>query len=186
MDNENICSIHNCTMEKEKVGIYLHAQYLGGIYGYKIAKSKLFINCDDRIEEEIFEVGKGYELKYVCKLCNKAREEWVNAHRSHICFQLNKNIKERIIVILNNEIKLLLKKIFKPFKNYWITNISLPNGLYNIILQNKKSREIIINISLEINNERIHFYIENEGDNIYYKTENLGKVIFDVECNEKP
>jgi len=183
---KNICSIHNCTMKKEKLEIYLHAQYVGGIYGYNEAKHKLFLNCDDRIEDFNFDIGKYYELKYVCKLCNKTREEWVNAHRSHICFQLNTSIKENIIVLLNNEIELLMKKLYRPFKNYWITNISLPNGIYNIIVQNKISKEILFNTSLEINNERIYFYIDKYENSYNFKIERMGKVIFDAECNEKP
>ena len=145
--NKNICSIHNCIMKKMKIEKYLHAQFAGGIYGYREAKSQLFFNCDDKIEIFDFDENNN-ELTYVCKLCNKAREKWVNEHRSHISFQLNINICENIIITLNNEIKLLLKKTYKPFENYWINNISLANGTYNIIALNKKTNEILLNASI--------------------------------------
>jgi hypothetical protein len=169
----NFCNIHKCIMEKEQIPI-MYGLPIGPIVGYTEAREKLFPNCDDILLGGccVSEESEKFDLLYVCKHCNQVRDEWKMKHKSEICFNLNKNVKENIIIILNQNENILLKKDYS-YENYWVKVVSIPNGKYKIFAKEKITGNIITSIDVELNNEYLKLAIEksiNDIDfNILYK-----------------
>lgn len=164
----NICNIHNCIMEKKQIPI-MYGLPIGPIVGYTKEREISFSNCDDKLLGGccISDENLNFELLYVCNYCNQARDEWKNKHKSEISFKLDKNIKDNIIIALNNNEKILLKKDYLH-ENYWINIISIPNGKYKIFAKEKITGNIITSIDVELNNEYLSLAIENTFNNINF------------------
>jgi hypothetical protein len=174
-EKNSLCKIHNFIMKKKKIPI-MYGLPIGPIVGYTEDREKLFPNCDDEIIGgcEIDE-NKSFKLKYICNLCNKTRDEWKNKHRSEIFFHLERNIRENVIIVLN-DIQFIIKKT-NAFENYWVKIISIPNGKYKILARNKTTKENIASIEVELNNEYVNLCLENNmNNNIIFRIEYINKI----------
>ena len=166
---EDICYVHKSKMEKIKVNI-MYGLPIGPIVGYTEDREMYFPNCDDEILGGCcIDDSKTYELKYICKSCNEAREEWKQKHNSEIFFHLQREIDENIIIFIN-ESKYLINKN-RVHNNYWGKIIAIPNDKYTIIAKNKLTDEILSTIKVNLKNEVLNVYIERENGKIILRCE---------------
>jgi hypothetical protein len=176
--NGIMCRIHNCLLSRKKIEI-AHGFFPAPMAGYTEDREILFPNCDDFLIGGCdIDDGPMYKNRYVCKECNKKREEWKGSHQSEIYIRMNMNIKDNIIIVLNNDIKILMEKNYRR-NGYWEKNISIQNGKYIITAKNKKTDEVIARIETELYNENLTLNIENENNNILFKIVDKSKFISD-------
>jgi hypothetical protein len=137
-------------MEKVRIPI-IYGFPISPVTGYTDARDEYFPNCDDEILGGC-EIGKRKKLiKYICKQCNADRNKWKELHRSEIIFETHINIKESIIIILNDKtIEIDTEAIIE---NNYINCISLPNGCYKIHIKNIETNENIASMEIVLNNE---------------------------------
>ena len=130
----NICEIHNCKMEKKEIKIS-YGLWNGGMPGYIEQRENNFPNSDDIIHGGCVysEDSPKYEIKYFCEICNNIRDEWNSKHNSIIMVCQNYEIKNNLIVIIDDKIIFLLKKETfdnlnsKKYIYWWGKNISISN-----------------------------------------------------------
>ena len=175
--DKNICQIHNVIMLKKKITIG-YGFPIGPVSGYTEERENSFPNCDDSLLGGccVSETSPIYRLKYVCEICNNVREEWKINHRSEIFFDLNRNIKENIILLLNEDIKLTITKN-NAHNNYWAKIIAIPNGKYNIKAIDKLTKKIYAYYEITLENEILKLNIERENNQIVFKLEYKDKII---------
>jgi hypothetical protein len=166
---KNICQLHNSIMKRTKIPIG-YGLPIGSVFGYTEEREKLFPNCDDSLLGGccVDENSPAYKIKYVCDICNETREEWKVEHRSEIFFELNRNIKENIILLLNENIKLIITKN-NAHDNYWVKIIAIPNGKYKIKAIDKLTKKIYTNYEITLENEMLRLNIEKENNQIIFK-----------------
>jgi len=107
--------------------------------GYSEAKDLLFPNCDDYLLGGccISIPSQNKKKKYVCEQCNKERMKWKKLHRSEICICTSVDIKENIVIVLNNEIIEIDKSRIND--NNYINCKAIPNNDYQIYVKNKET-----------------------------------------------
>jgi hypothetical protein len=171
-----ICQIHNAVMVKKEIPIG-YGLPIGPVFGYTEEREKSFPNCDDSLLGGccVDEDSPTFELNYVCDMCNEAREEWKINHRSEIFFELNRNIKENIILLLNDKIKLTITKN-NAHDNYWVKIIAIPNGKYNIKAMDKLTKKIYAYYEITLKNEILRLNIERENNQIIFKLDYKNKM----------
>ena len=164
----DICSVHHCKMKIKNINI-MYGLPIAPVFGYSEDRENLFPNCDDKLLGGCcINDSKSHELKYVCKLCNQAREEWKMKHRSEIFFHLHYTISENVIMYLNDNICFPIKKD-NYHDDYWIGIIAIPNATYKIVAKNKLSGEVLAETDVSLKNELLTLYFEkNEMKNIYH------------------
>lgn len=171
-----ICKVHKCKMEKKDVSI-MYGMPIGPVIGYSDAKDLLFPNCDDILLGGcvVRDGQKSKKSKYVCEQCNKERKKWKKLHRSEIIFETSVDIKENIVLVLNNEIIEIDKT--NIHENSYINCLSLPNGNYQIIVRNKNTGKNITSLEIVLKKEyaNINIFIDEEK-NISIEIENKHKV----------
>ena len=163
----NICSVHNCKMQMKNIDI-LYGLPTSPVYGYD-ALETFFPNCDYILLGGCCIVAdESQELKYICELCNKDREEWKTKHSSEIFFHLHYIISENVIMYLNDDICFPIKK--ENYHNdYWVGIIAIPNDFYKIVAKSKTTGIILAELEVSLNNEHLDLYFEiNKMDNNYY------------------
>lgn len=151
-------------MEKKDIRI-MYGMPIAPVFGYTEARETLFPNCDDYlIGGCIIRENKKNENKYICEQCNTQRKKWKKQHRSEIIFETSINIKDDIILVLNNSTYEIDK--LNIYNNNYINCISLPNGNYNINVKNRNTLESIASSEIELKNNFANIIILNNEDNI--------------------
>jgi predicted RNA-binding Zn-ribbon protein involved in translation (DUF1610 family) len=137
-------------MEKVRIPI-IYGFPISPVTGYTDARNEYFPNCDDEVLGGC-EICRRKKLsKYICKQCNADRDEWKDLHRSEIVFEIYINIKESIIIILNDKTIEIDTEVI--IENNYINCISLPNGCYKIHIKNIETNENIVSMKIVLNNE---------------------------------
>ena len=166
----NICTVHNQTMTKKRINILYGLPASGPIAGYEEEREKSFPNCDDFSLGgcEVTNESSKYTLEYVCEYCNKVRDEWKLIYKSAMYFWLNIDIKDNIIIFLNNKYKCIIEKEFQRH-NYWIKDFPVPNGKYKITAKIKNTNIMFAEIETELDNENLILHLEKENEDYFFK-----------------
>jgi hypothetical protein len=145
------------------------------VTGYTDERDEYFPNCDDEILGGC-EIGKRKKLsRYICKQCNIDRNKWKELHRSEIIFETSINIKESIIIILNDKSIEIDTEVI--IENNYINCISLSNGCYKIYIRNIETNGNIASMEIVLTNEYANIGIVlNEDKKITIKINDKMKI----------
>jgi len=172
----NICQVHKCEMIKKDIKIS-YGLPPAPVFGYSEAKDLLFPNCDDYILGGCCVSFSSPKVKKIniCEKCNKERQKWKKLHRSEIHLCTSIDIKENIVLLLNNEIIEIDKS--RIIQNYYCNCISLPNNKYQISVRNKDTEINIVSLEIELKKDFACINIfPDENNNISIKIDHTFKM----------
>ena len=150
----NICELHKCEMVKKDIKIS-YGLPPAPVAGYSEAKDILFPNCDDYILGGccVSSSSPRRTKRDICEKCNKERKKWKKLHRSEISFETSIDIKDNIVLVLNNEIIEIDKS--RIIQDYFCNCIALPNNTYQISVRNKDTGTDIASLEVELKKEYV-------------------------------